>query len=112
MTTRLLVTAPGLSAQAVATTIDGFPPKDIPARHLGKGVYFRLTGRAPFEHLIYPPPIPGALGTHYRRISAARRCSVPTSPMSRPRTIRSTPPAPPASTTTCATSGLACPTAP
>ena len=30
-------------------------------------MYFRLTGRAPFEHLIYPPPIPGALGTHYRR---------------------------------------------
>jgi L-2-hydroxyglutarate oxidase LhgO len=67
MTVRLLVTAPGLSAQAVAATIDGFPPKDIPARHLGKGVYFRLTGKAPFEHLIYPPPIPGALGTHYRK---------------------------------------------
>lgn len=23
--------------------------------------------RAPFARLIYPPPIPGALGTHYRR---------------------------------------------
>jgi len=67
MTVRLLITAPGLSAQKVAATIDGFPPKDIPARHLGKGVYFRFTGRAPFEHLIYPPPIPGALGTHYRK---------------------------------------------
>ncbi len=30
-------------------------------------MYFRLVGRAPFEHLIYPPPIPGALGTHYRK---------------------------------------------
>jgi L-2-hydroxyglutarate oxidase LhgO len=30
-------------------------------------VYFRLSGRAPFERLIYPPPIAGALGTHYRR---------------------------------------------
>jgi L-2-hydroxyglutarate oxidase LhgO len=67
MTVRLLVTAPGLAAQAVAATIDGFPPQDIPVRHLGKGVYFRLAGRAPFEHLIYPPPIPGALGTHYRK---------------------------------------------
>src|ERR1700761_9380541 len=67
MTVRLLVTAPGLSAQAAAATIDGFPPKAIPKRHLGKGVYFRLTGKAPFEHLIYPPPIPGALGTHYRK---------------------------------------------
>ncbi len=67
MTARLLVTAPGLSAQAVAGLIDGFPKDRIPKRHLGKGVYFRLQGRAPFEHLIYPPPIPGALGTHYRK---------------------------------------------
>lgn len=67
LTTRLLVTAPGLQAQAVAARIDGYPTADIPARHLGKGVYFRLTGPAPFERLIYPPPIAGALGTHYRR---------------------------------------------
>ena len=67
MTVRLLVTAPGLSAQAVAATIDGFPATGIPKRHLGKGVYFRLQGKAPFEHLVYPPPIPGALGTHYRK---------------------------------------------
>lgn len=67
LTTRLLVTAPGLSAQAVAARIEGYPAADIPARRLGKGIYFRLTGKAPFERLIYPPPIPGALGTHYRR---------------------------------------------
>lgn len=67
LTCRLLVTAPGLSAQGVAATIEGFPADRIPARHLGKGVYFRLAGRAPFEHLVYPPPIPGALGTHYRK---------------------------------------------
>ena len=67
LTTRLLVTAPGLQAQAVAARIDGYPADRIPERHLGKGVYFRLTGPAPFERLIYPPPIAGALGTHYRR---------------------------------------------
>ncbi len=67
LTTRLLVTAPGLSAQAVAGHIDGFPTDRIPTGHYGKGVYFRLTGKAPFGRLIYPPPIPGALGTHYRR---------------------------------------------
>ena len=67
LSTRLLVTAPGLSAQSVAAGIDGYPPADIPARHLGKGVYFRLTGPAPFNRLIYPPPIHGALGTHYRK---------------------------------------------
>jgi L-2-hydroxyglutarate oxidase LhgO len=67
LTVRLLVTAPGLSAQGVAARIEGFPASDIPKLHYGKGVYCRLTGKAPFEHLIYPPPIPGALGTHYRK---------------------------------------------
>ena len=67
LTTRLLITAPGLQAQAVAARIEGYPADRIPAGHFGKGVYFRLTGKAPFEHLVYPPPIPGALGTHYRK---------------------------------------------
>ncbi len=67
LTCRLLVTAPGLSAQGVAGAIEGFPADRIPAGHYGKGVYFRLQGKAPFERLIYPPPIPGALGTHYRK---------------------------------------------
>ena len=67
LTTRLLVTAPGLGAQAVAAQVAGYPVDRIPDGHFGKGVYFRLTGKAPFERLIYPPPIPGALGTHYRK---------------------------------------------
>jgi L-2-hydroxyglutarate oxidase LhgO len=67
LTCRLLVTAPGLSAQHVAGEIEGFPKEQIPEAHFGKGMYFRLAGKAPFQRLIYPPPIPGALGTHYRR---------------------------------------------
>ncbi|WP_397403947.1 NAD(P)/FAD-dependent oxidoreductase [Phenylobacterium sp.] len=67
LTCRYLVTAPGLSAQGVAATIEGFPAAIIPKLHFGKGIYFRLSGKAPFARLIYPPPIPGALGTHYRR---------------------------------------------
>jgi L-2-hydroxyglutarate oxidase LhgO len=67
LTVRRLVTAPGLAAQAVAAQIEGFPAETIPPLHYGKGVYFRLAGKAPFERLIYPPPIPGALGTHYRK---------------------------------------------
>ncbi|CAN5562718.1 NAD(P)/FAD-dependent oxidoreductase [soil metagenome] len=66
LTCRLLVTAPGLSAQAVAGQIEGFPKDQIPEGHFGKGVYFRLAAKAPFQRLIYPPPIHGALGTHYR----------------------------------------------
>jgi L-2-hydroxyglutarate oxidase LhgO len=46
--------------------IEGYLRDQIPPRHLGKGVYFRYNGKAPFQRLVYPPPIPGALGTHYR----------------------------------------------
>jgi L-2-hydroxyglutarate oxidase LhgO len=67
LTCRLLVAAPGLSAQAVAGAIEGYPAARIPPGHYGQGRYFRLAGRAPFSRLIYPPPIHGALGTHYRR---------------------------------------------
>lgn len=67
LSVRYMVTAPGLSAQHVAAEIEGFPAETIPPGHFGKGVYFRLSGPAPFARLIYPPPIPGALGTHYRR---------------------------------------------
>ena len=62
-----LVLAPGLGAQAAAATIADYPLQLIPPLHLGKGVYFHLIGKPPFSRLIYPPPIPGALGSHYRR---------------------------------------------
>lgn len=67
VTARQLILAPGLGAQEAVATIEGYPQADIPKRSFGKGVYFALTGKAPFQHLIYPLPIPGALGTHYRR---------------------------------------------
>lgn len=64
---RLLVLAAGLGAQAVAESIVGFPAALIPERHLAKGSYFALQGKAPFARLIYPLPVHGSLGTHYRR---------------------------------------------
>ena len=67
VTTRYLVIAAGVGAQAAAATVATFPPADIPALHYGKGVYFTCAGKAPFQRLVYPLPIPGALGTHYRR---------------------------------------------
>jgi L-2-hydroxyglutarate oxidase LhgO len=66
-TAERLVIAAGLGAEAAAAGVQGYPPERIPALHYGKGVYFRLNGKAPFSRLIYPPPIPGALGSHYRR---------------------------------------------
>jgi L-2-hydroxyglutarate oxidase LhgO len=68
ISTRQLIVSAGLGAQACARAIDGFPAERIPPLYLGKGSYFTLAGvKAPFARLIYPPPIPGALGTHYRR---------------------------------------------
>ncbi len=67
VTARRLILAPGLQAQACARLVEGFPTARIPPLHLGKGSYFALSGAAPFRRLIYPPPIPGALGIHYRR---------------------------------------------
>ncbi len=67
ITARTLILAAGLQAQACAALIEGFPPAHVPPLHFGKGSYFTLSGKAPFRRLIYPPPIPGALGIHYRR---------------------------------------------
>ena len=36
------------------------PPKQF----FAKGTYFRLDGKSPFRHLIYPVPEPGGLGIH------------------------------------------------
>jgi L-2-hydroxyglutarate oxidase LhgO len=63
---RLVISA-GLGAQAAARAIAGYPAETIPRLHFGKGVYFKLSGAAPFERLVYPLPISGALGTHYTR---------------------------------------------
>lgn len=61
---RWIVNAAGLDAQAVAASMEGFPAAAIPPRHLAKGHYFSLTGRAPFSRLIYPMPTDGGLGVH------------------------------------------------
>jgi L-2-hydroxyglutarate oxidase LhgO len=62
-----LVISAGLGAQAAAATVAGYPADQIPRLHYGKGVYFSLAGKAPFHRLVYPPPVPGALGIHYKR---------------------------------------------
>ena len=66
VTAQQLILSPGLQAQERARLVQGFPAERIPPLHLGKGSYFALSGRAPFHRLIYPPPIPGPLGIHYR----------------------------------------------
>jgi L-2-hydroxyglutarate oxidase LhgO len=64
VTTRLLVNAAGLGAQAIARSLDGYPAATIPALHYAKGNYFSLGGRSPFSRLIYPMPEAAGLGVH------------------------------------------------
>lgn len=64
LTTRILVNAAGLGAQAIARALRGFPAEMIPALHFAKGNYFMLSGRSPFRHLIYPMPEAAGLGVH------------------------------------------------
>jgi len=61
---RLLVNAAGLYAPAVAHGIGGVPPETIPPAYFCRGLYFTLSGRAPFGRLIYPVPVAGGLGVH------------------------------------------------
>ena len=61
---RVLVNAAGLYAPALAHAILGIPRETIPPAFFCRGVYFTLSGRAPFRRLVYPFPPPGGLGVH------------------------------------------------
>ena len=61
---RSLVNAAGLHAPALARMIEGIPPETIPPVYFCRGVYFTLSGPAPFHRLIYPVPVAGGLGVH------------------------------------------------
>jgi L-2-hydroxyglutarate oxidase LhgO len=60
-----VVNAAGPWAPGVARSIEGMPDTAIPQACFAKGHYASLRGRAPFSTLIYPVPVPGALGVHY-----------------------------------------------
>jgi L-2-hydroxyglutarate oxidase LhgO len=62
---KILVNAAGLYAPALARRIAGVPPQSIPRDYYCRGVYFTLSGRAPFKRLIYPVPEHAGLGVHY-----------------------------------------------
>jgi len=60
-----LINAAGLGAQAVARSLQGVPPTTIPPQVLAKGSYFTVSGKAPFQSLIYPLPEHGSSGLHF-----------------------------------------------
>jgi L-2-hydroxyglutarate oxidase LhgO len=62
--TKLLINCAGMSAPAVARKIESLDQNLIPKAYFAKGNYFSLSGKSPFNHLIYPIPEPGGLGVH------------------------------------------------
>jgi L-2-hydroxyglutarate oxidase LhgO len=59
-----VINCAGHGAHAAAAAICGFDPRHLPPRHLAKGSYCNVSGKSPFSHLVYPVPVPGALGVH------------------------------------------------
>ena len=59
-----LINAAGLHAQKLARNIDVLPQETIPSLHLARGHYYRLAGKSPFSHLVYPVAGPADLGIH------------------------------------------------
>jgi L-2-hydroxyglutarate oxidase LhgO len=61
---KTVINSAGLRAPGVARLIEGFPAAHVPTPFFAKGNYFTLSGRSPFERLVYPIPEPGGLGVH------------------------------------------------
>ena len=61
---RTLVNSAGLHAPDLARRFEGLDPAQVPGAWYAKGNYFTLAGRAPFTHLVYPPPEAAGLGVH------------------------------------------------
>lgn len=61
---RGLVNSAGLFSQRFARSLKGLPESSIPRQFLAKGHYYTLSGRSPFQRLVYPVPVPGGLGVH------------------------------------------------
>ncbi len=66
--TRLLcntvINCAGHGAHEAAMALTGLSSSYFPPRYLAKGSYCNVSGKLPFSHLIYPLPVPGALGIH------------------------------------------------
>ncbi len=59
-----LINCAGHGAHEIAKKIAHYPVEKLPPRFLAKGSYCSVSGKSPFQHLIYPVPVAGALGIH------------------------------------------------
>lgn len=64
LTCRNLIISGGLHSSSFAKASPAKVAHTVQPTLFAKGNYFRLNGRAPFSHLIYPVPEPGGLGVH------------------------------------------------
>lgn len=64
LVSRLVINAAGLNAAKVSRSIAGLTASAIPALRFAVGHYYRLSGRSPCSHLVYPVPEDGGLGVH------------------------------------------------
>ena len=65
LTARLVVNCAGLHAASLARKIEGLNRASIPDIRPAKGIYFAISGKAPFSRLIYPLHMPDSQGIHY-----------------------------------------------
>lgn len=61
---RYCINSAGLDAQSLASQIAGLSRQTIPSAHFAIGHYYSLSGKSPFDHLIYPTAEVGGLGIH------------------------------------------------
>lgn len=61
---KTVINSAGLYAQEVASHIDGLSPNFIPPVFYAIGHYFMLSGKSPFNRLVYPVGREGALRAH------------------------------------------------
>jgi L-2-hydroxyglutarate oxidase LhgO len=70
---RTVVNSAGFHAQAVARSISGVPAAGIPPTYYAIGHYYTLSGKTPFNRLIYPVARQDWLGVHVT-IDLGGRC--------------------------------------
>jgi L-2-hydroxyglutarate oxidase LhgO len=59
-----VVNSAGLNAPHVARLINGLPADSIPQAYFAKAHYYALSGKSPFNHLVYPVAHTAFLGVH------------------------------------------------
>jgi L-2-hydroxyglutarate oxidase LhgO len=61
---KTVINAAGLNAPKVARCIKGLDARHVPPTYWAKGNYFTLSGKSPFNRLVYPVPNAAGLGVH------------------------------------------------